>query len=50
MSLTNGEKKEDFSENNLKKIMDTSFVIEGYHEMYLSIKNEKNKDKDRAHE
>jgi hypothetical protein len=27
--------------------VETNFIIEGYHEIYLSITNEKNKNKDR---
>lgn len=47
MPLTNGEKLGESKENEITKIMETNLIIEGYHETYLSIKNEQNKDKDR---
>jgi hypothetical protein len=47
MSLTNEDNLEESRDNEIKEIVETNLIIEGYHETYLSIKNEKNKNKDR---
>jgi hypothetical protein len=47
ISLTNEDKLVESTNNEIKRIVDTNFIIEGYHETYLSIKNGKNKNKDR---
>jgi len=47
MSLTGLDEKDDFSESEFKEIIETDLIIEGYHEIYLDIKNEQNKSKDR---
>ena len=50
LSLINQEKNEKIDENELRTIMETDLIVEGYQEMYLNIKNEENKSKDRNHE
>lgn len=47
ISLANEDNLEKSSDNEIKRIVETNFIIEGYHEIYLSITNEKNKNKDR---
>lgn len=47
ISLSNEDKLKNPRDNEIKNIMETNFIIEGYHEIYLSIQNEKNKNKDR---
>jgi hypothetical protein len=50
LSLINQEENVKIDESELKIIMDTDLIVEGYQEMYLNIKNEENKNKDRTHE
>jgi len=50
LSLTNQEQNVKIDENEFRTIMETDLIVEGYQEMYLNIKNEENKSKDRNHE
>jgi len=50
LSLINQEENLKIDENELRTIMETDLIVEGYQEMYLNIKNEENKSKDRNHE
>jgi hypothetical protein len=34
----------------LKVFLDTDFIVEGYHEMYLNIKNDENRSKELSNE
>ncbi len=41
---------EQVDDNELTTTLDTSFIVEGYHEVYVNIKNKENKDKDHIDE
>ncbi len=41
---------EQVDKNELTTTLDTSFIVEGYHEVYVNIKNKENKDKDQIDE
>ena len=49
LSLTNKQDVQ-IDETEIKTMLDTDFVVEGYHEMYLNIKSENNLSKDQNNE
>jgi hypothetical protein len=49
MSFTDQE-YEQRDETELKVFLDTDFIVEGYHEMYLNIKNDENRSKELSNE
>lgn len=43
---SNEEEDNQKDETELKVVLDTDFIVEGYHEMYLNIKNDENRSKE----
>ncbi len=49
LPLTN-QQDVQIDESEYKAILNTDFIVEGYHEMFLNVKNEDNRSKDRINE